>query len=117
MTEGVASSVVAVAALRAALEDMADALAQASLDGLLACDARIETALSQIPTQGLPVEARAEVRREVEAARLALVRCRRLGLSLDGFIAAGLTARGLGGFYGPDAGSVGTELHSLNLKA
>lgn len=117
MNEGVASGVVAVAALRSALEEMADALGQASLDRLLACEARIETALSQIPREGLPADARAEVRREVEAARLALLRCRRLGLSLDGFIAAGLTVRGLGGFYGPDAAAIGTELHSLNLKA
>jgi hypothetical protein len=117
MTDGVASSVVAVAALRAALEEMADALGQASLDRLLACEARIETALSQVPTKGLSADTRADVRREVEAARLALLRCRRLGLSLDGFIAAGLTVRGLSGFYGPDAAAISTELHSLNLKA
>jgi hypothetical protein len=115
MGEVVSTAIPGVAALRIAVEEMAAALATADLDRLLACESPLEAALRQLPTRGLPAEARAAVRGEVEAARLALVRCRRLGRSLDAFIGAGLSARGLSGVYGPDAGPVRAPLHSLNL--
>lgn len=115
MAEAVSGSVLAVAGLRSALEDMADALVEGNLDRLLACEARIEGALAQLPAHGLSAEARAGARADIEAARAAVVRCRRLGLSLDAFIAAGLTARGICGVYGPDANAVSADLRSLNL--
>lgn len=115
MAEAVSGSLLAVAGLRTALEDMADALVEGSLDRLLACEARLEAALAQLPRHGLPNEARAAARAEIEAARAALARCRRLGLSLDAFIAAGMTARGICGVYGPDATAVSADLRSLNL--
>ena len=115
MAESVSGSLLAVAGLRTALEDMAGALLEGNLDRLLACEARIEGALAQLPTHGLSADARAGARVEIEAARAALVRCRRLGLSLDAFIAAKLTARGICGVYGPDANAVSADLRSLNL--
>jgi hypothetical protein len=116
MAEAVSSTTLAVAGLRAALEEMAEALASANLDRLLACEARIESALAQLPAYGLPADARAEVRAEIDATRRAMIRCRRLGLSLNAFIMAGLSVRGLAGLYGPDAGAVNGDLHSLNLR-
>jgi hypothetical protein len=116
MAEAVSSTTLAVAGLRAALEEMADALASASLDRLLACEARIESALAQLPAHGLPAAARVEIRAEIEAARRAMIRCRRLGLSLNAFIMAGLSVRGLGGLYGPDSGAAAADLHSLDLR-
>ncbi|HEY0873462.1 MAG TPA: hypothetical protein VGD94_08320 [Vicinamibacterales bacterium] len=115
MAEAVSTTTLAVAGLRAALEDLADALAGADLDRLLACEARIESALAQLPAHGLPADARVEIRAEVDAARRAMIRCRRLGLSLNAFIMAGLSARGLGG-YGPDSGSADADLRSLDLR-
>ena len=115
MAEAVSSTTLAVAGLRAALDDMADALASANLDRLLACEARIESALAQLPTHGMSADARVEIRAEIEAARHAMMRCRRLGLSLNAFIMAGLSVRGLHGLYGPDAGTVNGDLHSLDL--
>lgn len=115
MAEAVSSTTLAVAGLRVALEEMADALAGADLDRLLACEARIESALAQLPTHGLPADARIEIRAEIEATRHAMMRCRRLGLSLNAFIMAGLSVRGLNGLYGPDAGAVNGDLHSLDL--
>jgi hypothetical protein len=45
-----------------------------------------------------------------------MIRCRRLGLSLNAFIMAGLSVRGLGGLYGPDSGAAAADLHSLDLR-
>lgn len=104
-----------ITSLRNALEEMADALASARLDRLLACEARLEAALAEFPITELPAEARLAVRAEVAAARAALVRCRRLGLSLDAFIGAGLAARGNDHGYAPGAGTAGADLHTLNL--
>lgn len=115
MAEAVSSTTLAVAGLRADLEEMAAALAAADLDRMLACEARIESALAQLPTHGIPADARAEIRAEIDAARHAMMRCRRLGLSLNAFIMAGLSVRGLNGLYGPDAATVNGDLHSLDL--
>jgi hypothetical protein len=111
---GEAVSGVAAAELRGALEEAADALAHADLDRLLACEARIEHALDGLPVRSLSAPLSDALRADAEAARAALVRCRRLGISLAEFMAAGLTARGLDG-YGPRREPRSAPLHSLNL--
>jgi ketosteroid isomerase-like protein len=116
MAEAVSDTTLAVAGLRAAVEELADALASADLDRLLACEARIESALAQLPTHGLPADARAEIRSDIEAARRAMMRCRRLGLSLNAFILASLSIQGRDHLYGPDSTVVSTDLHSLDLR-
>ena len=116
MADAVPYDVRAVAALRAALEDTADALAHAHLDRLLECEARIETALAQLPRHGLSADARRVVSAEIEFARAALMRCRRLGLALDEFIRMGMAAQGLGSGYGRPVTSPPIELHALNTR-
>jgi len=106
-----------VAPLRAALEETADALANAHLNRLLDCEARIETALLQLPTHGLSADTRRVVMAEMEFARAALTRCRRLGLALDEFIRLGMAAQGLGSGYGRTVTTPPIELHSLNTRA
>jgi hypothetical protein len=115
MREAVPDSTLAVAALRSALEEMASALAEGSLDRLLACEARIESALEQLPMRDVAANARAAVRAEVEGARAALVRCRRLGLALDEFVTTGFAARSVDGGYGRTPQTTVVPLHSLNL--
>ena len=114
MSQAATGTVLAVEGLRNALEEMADALAQASLDGVLACEARIESALAAVPAHQVTAGRDATLRREVEAARLALMRCRRLGLSLDAVIATSLSIRGVAPGYGP-ANALRDDLRSLNL--
>jgi hypothetical protein len=73
--------------LRLALEGAAEALAHAQVEGLLASEGALEFALAELPpVQGLPAEERAAVRRELEAAERALLRCRRLGLTLTDYV-------------------------------
>lgn len=114
MSQAASGTVLAVEGLRTALEEMADALTQASLDRVLACEASIESALAAVPTRQVTVGDDSALRREIEAARLALTRCRRLGLSLDGVIATSLSIRGVAPGYG-QAGAFRDDLHSLNL--
>jgi hypothetical protein len=117
MSACLADPVLAVAQLRESLEEAADALAKAHLDRLLACEARIETALMNIPTRGLTTEARAIVASEIELARLTLTRCRRLGQALDDFIRLGLAAQGLSRGYGREGAEIAPDLHSVNTTA
>ena len=116
MADALPHDVQAVAALRAALEETADALANASLDRLLDGEARIGAALSQLPAHGLPAEMRPVVMAELELARAALTRCRRLGLALDGFIRLGMTAQGLASGYGRTVTTPPLDLHTLNTR-
>jgi hypothetical protein len=117
MADAVPEEVRAVAALRAALEETADALANAHLNRLLDCEARIETALLQLPPRAVSAETRRVVMAEVEFARAALTRCRRLGLALDEFIRLGMAAQGLGSGYGRTVTTPPLELHTLNTRA
>jgi hypothetical protein len=117
MADAVPEEVRAVAALRAALEDTADALANAHLNRLLDCEARIETALLQLPNNGLSTGTRRAVLAEVEFAQAALTRCRRLGLALDEFIRLGMAAQGLGSGYGRPMTPPPIDLHTLNTRA
>ena len=73
--------------LRLALEGAAEALAHAQVEGLLASEGALEFALAELPPmQGLPSEEREVVRRELEAAERALLRCRRLGSTLTDYV-------------------------------
>ena len=73
--------------LRLALEGAAEALAHAQVEGLLASEGALEFALAELPPmQGLPADERAAVRRELEAAERALLRCRRLGSTLTDYV-------------------------------
>ncbi len=117
MSSAVPGHVLAVAHLRDTLEETAHALAHAHLESLLTCEAKIETALMQLPTQGLSADVRGMVVAEVELARAALVRCRRLGQALDEFVRLGLAAQAAGSGYGRDSGYPASRLHSLNTTA
>ena len=73
--------------LRLALEGAAEALAHAQVEGLLASEGALEFALAELPPmQGLPADERNAVRRELEAAERALLRCRRLGSTLTDYV-------------------------------
>ena len=91
----------AVVRLRVALERTASALAQPDVERLLAGESEIEVALADLPAvYSLSDEDRNAVRVEVEAARRALLRCRRLGSALDSFVRISLEAQGRSE-YGP----------------
>jgi hypothetical protein len=117
MSARLADPVLAVSQLRESLEEAADALAKAHLERLLACEARIETALMNIPTRGLSAESRAIVASEIELARLTLTRCRRLGQALDDFIRLGLAAQGFSRGYSREGAEIVPELHAVNIRA
>jgi hypothetical protein len=91
----------AAAHLSDALERAAAALASPNLEALLACEAEIETALAALPpvTTFVPEE-RPAVRAELERARAALRRCRRLGAALNEFVRLSFEAQGRTHGYG-----------------
>ena len=81
--------------LRAALEETAAALAGADLDRLLAADTTLQAALSALPSlASAPSGDRSHLRRELEGASAALLRCRRLGAGLSDFVRLSLDAHG-----------------------
>jgi hypothetical protein len=89
------SGAAAVVRLRLALERTATALARPDLETLLASEADIEIALAEITAlTTLPVEERDAARVEIEGARRALLRCRRLGGALDNFVRISFEAQG-----------------------
>jgi hypothetical protein len=115
MTDQGTRAMTAVANLRAALEQTAAALASPHLDALLAGEVAIEAALSALPPLGeLPAAERVVVRRELERARGALMRCRRLGTSMRDYIRISFEAQGRGEEYGPrpQAGYAGQALNA-----
>lgn len=86
----------AVERVEQALREVADALGSADLDRLLAAEAGLGDALSQLGvTTSLETSGRAELREAIDRAFAMLLRCRRLG--------AGLTAVARAA-AGPDAG-------------
>ena len=102
MTELGTRAVTAAATLRDALEETAAALASPKLETLLAGESAIEAALGAMPPlDELPADERLAVRRELERARGALLRCRRLGTSLRDYIRFSFEAQGRGDDYGP----------------
>jgi hypothetical protein len=99
-------AIAAAAQLREALEQTADALAQARLDSLLAGEATLEHALARLgPVHGLSAAERAVVREELDRARAALLRCRRLGSAMSDFIRLSFDAQGRAPSYGPREGA------------
>ena len=81
--------------LRLALEGAAEALAHAQVEGLLASEGALEFALAELPPmQGLDGDERDAVRRELEAAERALLRCRRLGSTLSDYVRLTLASHG-----------------------
>ena len=93
--------------LRLALEGAAESLAHAQVEGLLASEGALEFALAELPRMGsISSEERDAVRRELEAAERALLRCRRLGSTLTDYVrltlASHSTATNPSG-YAPDA--------------
>ena len=81
--------------LRLALEGAAEALAHAQVEGLLASEGALEFALAELPPmQGLDAGERDAVRRELEAAERALLRCRRLGSTLADYVRFTLASHG-----------------------
>ena len=106
MTGHDTQAIAAVTRLRDALEQVAAALARPQLDVLLAGETAIEAALTQMPPlDGLPMDQRHLVRQELEHARRALMRCRRLGAALTDFVRISFEAQGRGPSYGPRPGT------------
>src|SRR5262245_22672713 len=102
MTEQGTRAIAAAVNLRVALEQTATALASPRLETLLSGEAAIDAALSAMPAlDELPADERLVVRRELERARSALLRCRRLGTSLRDYIRISFEAQGCGDDYGP----------------
>jgi hypothetical protein len=102
MTDQGTRALTAASNLREALERTAAALASPRLEALLAGEAAIERALSAIPAlDQLADDERLAVQGELERARGALIRCRRLGTALRDFIRISLDAQGRGDQYGP----------------
>jgi hypothetical protein len=88
-------AVTATIRLRLALEGAAEAMAHAQVEGLLASEGALEFALAELPPmQGLPDSERYAVRRELEAAERALLRCRRLGSTLSDYVRLTLASHG-----------------------
>lgn len=88
--------------LRQALDQTATALAKARLDDLLAAGEALEVALAQIPRATTASRDDADrLRAEIDAARAALLRCRRLGVSLGDFVRATFDAHGGATEYDP----------------
>jgi hypothetical protein len=91
----------AAATLREALDRTAAALASPRVETLLECEVAIERALAELPPfDGLSSAERAAVRTELDGARSALLRCRRLGAALNEFVRLSFEAQGRGVGYG-----------------
>jgi hypothetical protein len=89
------------AALREALDGTAAALASPRVETLLECEVAIERALAEMPSfDGLTPAERTAVRAQLDAARSALLRCRRLGAALTEFVRLSFEAQGRGAGYG-----------------
>lgn len=90
----------AVEGVERALQEVADALASADLDRLLAAEAGLSTALWQLGvTSPLEDEGRQGLRDAIDRAYAMLLRCRRLGAGLTSFtrLSGEVSAAG----YGP----------------
>jgi hypothetical protein len=87
--------------LRQALQQVADALAVPSVDALLESEGAIERAIAEMPSIAIvPPDERKQLARELEDARRALMRCRRLGIALTDVVRISFDAQGRGQAYG-----------------
>jgi hypothetical protein len=68
--------------LRAALDGLGDALAGANLDSVLEAEARLADAVSDLPRSAERVGEPGDLAARINGVRAALLRCRRLGVSL-----------------------------------
>lgn len=87
-------SLAAVSQLRAGLDAVAQALATADLDGLLAAESAMAAAVDQVSRVAAIGAGDDQIRTELIAARVALERCRVLGGSLAQFADCTLVAMG-----------------------
>lgn len=88
------SSPEALADVRASLEALADALANARLDSVLALDLSMAGAVARLRTLQVTAANAAAVRRDLAACRQALARCTRLGATLGTVLSSAHAARG-----------------------
>lgn len=107
----------AAARLRAALEATTAALARPHLASLLSAESELNAAIADLPgIRALDDEARRSAREDLMAAKAALIRCRRLGSALSGFVRVSLEARGEGFGYESESVAVaalsGRGLHT-----
>jgi hypothetical protein len=113
-------AVTATIRLRLALEGAAEAMAHAQVEGLLASEGALEFALAELPPmQGLRESERDAVRRELEAAERALLRCRRLGSTLSDYVRLTLASHGAhdaSSGYSPAASRVRSGQAGLNAR-
>lgn len=101
MASPVTASPDPAARLRLALEQTAAALAAADLEAVLAAGETLEVAIAELPSEGdAPLDA-VRRRADIQAARAALLRCRRLGLSLSDFTRTALGTHGVSVGYEP----------------
>ena len=105
-----------LAAVRRTLEELADALGAADLDRLLACEARLETGLTGVSLGSLASLPADVLAAELERTGAALVRCRRLGGSLDAFVTLTLGVAGFEPQYGRPA-PASAPLHTISRSA
>ncbi|MCC7416267.1 MAG: hypothetical protein IT176_03930 [Acidobacteria bacterium] len=91
----------AVQGVRQALELVLHALVSADVAALEASQAGLARAVGILPSRIAAEEDGARLMAEVEAARLALERCRRVGGTVAEMIGAALGAAGALGGYGP----------------
>jgi hypothetical protein len=103
----------AVERIEAALKGVADALATADLEGLLAAEAVLGDALGQLGvTAPLEESGRAELREAIDRAYAMLLRCRRLGAGLTAFARAAIHTAPR---YGP-SGLVPEEARTTSVE-
>jgi hypothetical protein len=108
----------AVLRLRSTLERLAGALAAVDLEAMLACESDLASAMAGLGDRGLLDPAlRAATAHELQIARSALTRCRRLGATLGDLTRLSLAARGAGPAYGR-TGETHSHLrvHALEAK-
>jgi hypothetical protein len=107
--------------LRLALEGAAEALAHAQVEGLLASEGALEFALAELPPMNdLGASERDAVRRELEAAERALLRCRRLGSTLTDYVRFTLASHGTAdpsSSYAPAAPRLRSGQAGVNTRA
>jgi hypothetical protein len=88
-------------ALSGTLTRLGDALATGDLEALRAAEPALAAAASSLTLPTIRSN-RSDVRDAIAEARTALARCRRLGHSLETFVACSLAAQGRGADYARD---------------
>ncbi len=96
------AALTAIRDVRAALETLGNALADANLDDLLRAEPILEAAIARLSIQQVPREQRAALSTELAAMTGALTRCRVLGQALTDAVAIFAHARGDAGSYTRD---------------